>query len=294
MDKVLLRKKIEGARELPTLSSVVAKVTEMIRDPRISTAQVAAAISEDPALTARTLKLVNSAFYGFPQRVNSVSRAIVILGFNNVRNLVMTASVFDKLSGKAASSLFPMDRFWEHSIATAVAADATAKALHFTAEQEDAFVAGLLHDIGKVALVHVLPKMMESIQQRVASGGWIGRAEEAELETTHQDVGLWLVEKWNFPPGLCQAVRLHHRPEQAREHRRLVMVVHLADLVARGLNVGSGGDRSMPPVSDRVWGELDLSEETLDRCFAGTVEGLGKAGAFFEMIRGGAAAGVAT
>jgi putative nucleotidyltransferase with HDIG domain len=285
MNKDLLRKKIEGARNLPTLSVVVAKVTEMIRNPRTTAAQVAVAISEDPALSARVLKMVNSSFYGFSQRVTTVSHAIVILGFNAVRSIVMAVSVFDALGKSGGSS--KLEELWEHAITVAVAADAVAKEMGLKSEKEEAFVAGLLHDVGKVALAHVVPESVEAIWQRVEQEqGWVGQAEERVLGVSHPEVGAWLTESWKFPASLQAAVRLHHLPEQAQEHRKLVMVVHVADLVARVLNIGSGWDRTFPPCSSRAWKELGITEEKMEKCFASTVEGLSRAGTFFEMIHG--------
>lgn len=284
LEPIERRRLLDGSRDLPTLPTVVTKVNQMARDPRVSAAEVARVISEDQALTAKVLKLVNSPFYGFPQRVTNITRAIVILGFNRVRNLALTASVLS--SFQTGHGGFSIAAFWAHSIATAIAADSLAKILRLPAEEEDAFTAGLLHDIGKLVHIQLFKDEFAMVLQTVgADDCLIMEAERRVMGVSHAETGGWLAERWSFPPSISAAIRLHHQPEQAREHRRLVMVVHLSDILARAIGLGSGGDMRLPVVSEDAWRELGVQRGVLDKCFDEMSSGVEKSVEFLEMVR---------
>ena len=278
-----LQKIVEESKDLPTLSTVVTKVGEMVRDPRVSAAEVGRAISEDQALTAKVLKLVNSSFYGFPQRVNNITRAIVILGFNRVRNLALTASVLSALPKRHGP--FSVASFWAHSVATAIASDSIARIMRFASEEEDAFVSGLLHDIGKLASIHLFRPEFEEVMEAVVEKNYLMvEAEQGVMGVTHANVGGWLSQRWNFPESIAASIRMHHQPELARQNRRLVMIVHVGDIVARSLGLGSGGDMRIPVVDATAWRELGLTHEALDQCMKETLDRTEQTKEFLEMV----------
>lgn len=282
-DPQALHKIVQETRDLPTLPAVVARVGEMVRNPRVSAGDVGKAISEDQALTAKVLRLVNSAFYGFPQQVNSITRAVVILGFSRIRNLALTASVLTALPSRHRA--FSVHAFWTHSIATAVASDAIARVLRYTGEEENAFVAGLLHDVGKLAEMHLFADEFGEVLERVArDDSLIGQAEEHVMGVTHAQIGGWLAERWNFPAALSVAIRLHHQPDLAREHRKLAMIVHLADILARAGALGSGGDMRIPVVEPTAWNELGVTRDALDRCMQEMSDGVERSKEFLELL----------
>lgn len=278
-----VQKIVEESKDLPTISLVVSKVSEMVRDPRISAAEVGRVISEDQALTAKVLKLVNSSFYGFPQRVNNITRAIVILGFNRVRNLALTASVVGALPTRHGS--FSVVSFWAHSVSTAIACDSLAKIMRFPAEEEDAFVSGLLHDIGKLTCLHLFKSEFEEVMKTVVERNClIAEAEADVIGVNHAQIGWWLSRRWNFPESIATSIRMHHQPELARHHRRLVMLVHVGDIIARALGLGSGGDMRIPTVDATTWGELGLTREVLDQCMKETLDRAEQTKEFLEMV----------
>lgn len=241
-------------------------------------------ISRDASLTSKTLKLVNSAFYGFPKKINSITRAIVILGFNKIKNIALSASIFETFRGVTGRG-FDTKRFWEHSLAVAIATEVVAKDAGLE-EQEDAFVAGLLHDIGKIIIAAHLKNEFIAIVKSVEEEGLLmAEAEEKVLGANHALIGKWLGEKWKFPDGLVAPTARHHQPRLAREFRELTYAVHLADILARALGVGNGGDGGIPPIDGVVWDRFDLSTAKIEKLCDAVLEGVDRAGAFLELIR---------
>ena len=273
-------KNIDG---VPTLPTVVAEVNEAIRDPRVNASYVGKIITRDQALCARTLRLVNSAFYGFPREINNITRAIIVMGFNKVRNLALTASVLNAF--KTRDQDYDYAGLWKHALGTAIAAEVLAKALK-SGESEDAFVAGLLHDIGKLVMALYARDAFGKICDHVETKHVLMLEAEMELyEIDHALVGAWLADSWKFPPKLTRAIRLHHNPTVAREHQELIYITHVSDIICRALEIGNGGDERIPSLNQAVWGGLKLSDAIIDRCMGETYAGLDKAKDFLEMLK---------
>ena len=255
-----IKQVIEKIDKIPTLPLVVTKLTDLIRNPRTSATDVQNVINKDPALSARVLKLVNSSFYGFSERISSVSHAIVILGFNTIKNIALTASVFD-VFGKdngGADDQFDREAFWLHSIAVAGTSRLIAK--HFRLQNlEDIFVAGLLHDIGKIILDQYAHDQYEKVIQLVREKDMlIVEAEMQVLDLTHAQVGAWLATRWKLPQALVQMIGLHHKPELGNDLAKPVFTIHLADIFVRAMGIGSGGDSKIPKVSRQAWNDLEF------------------------------------
>ncbi len=275
---------MEEVQNLPTLPAVVRKINEVLSSPTANAADVGEIIAKDAALTAKTLKLVNSAFYGFPKKIQSVTRAIVILGFTKVKNVALSASIFDAFRGVTAKG-FDASKFWEHSLGTAIATEVVTQELGLDA-QEDAFVAGLLHDVGKIIIASSLKNEFIRIQSLIAEENLLMfEAEEKVLGASHAAIGKWLAEKWKFPESLVMSTARHHQPRSAREHRDLAYAVHLGDILARALGIGNGGDDGIPAIDETVWERFDMTEARLDKMCEATLIGATKAEAFFELIR---------
>jgi putative nucleotidyltransferase with HDIG domain len=212
--------------ELPPLPAVAARVMSMADDDRTSAMDLAQVLSTDQALTARLIRISNSAYYGFARRVSTVREAVVMLGFKQVRQVAVGASLINTFRGsKGANDAFNVDLFWGHSVAVAVAAEQLAKTTR-AARPEDAFTAGILHDIGRLVIRQVLP---HEFAQAVAMAQSTGvPLFEAELQTTgyaHDDVGRALGERWKFPPHLVEAVRCHHDERLTPENDGLAGVI---------------------------------------------------------------------
>lgn len=256
----LLRIIEDELQDLPPLPAVVMRVMQTINDPTTSALDLNRLISGDPALAAKVLRLVNSSYYGFPRRIATVTHAVVILGFNTVRNLTTSLGVFNAFDTKGQKTALDRDKFWAHGLATAVAAGVIARRKNIAAKMvEEVFIGGLLHDLGKLFLDQYFPDQY-AIALRLAATAKISiwDAEKTALGVGHALVGKRIAEKWNLPPSLTSMIMLHHQPAFAKEHFEITAIIQAADMVARKLNLGSGGDPLVPSLSPEVQQWLNL------------------------------------
>lgn len=252
VDPASFRRKIENLDNLPTLPGVVEKLSFMVESANISTAQVGGMIQADQVLSAKVLRLVNSAFFGFPGKIGTVTHALVLLGFNAVKGLVLTASVFDIMAGE-------MLGLWMHSLGVSVASGVIARRLGLK-DPEEVQVAGLIHDIGKVVLKVESPEYYEEINQKVQQEGLsFIEAEREVLGFDHTKISEWLCDKWNLPAALRAPIIFHHRPLSARESVEATAVVHMADVLVRAVGFGSGGDPGVAILDRDAVKKLDIS-----------------------------------
>lgn len=270
---------------LPTLPPMLARMNQLMMDPGASAADVAKLLSSDPALASKVLRVVNSAFYGLANRVATVTHAIVILGFNTIRNIVLGSSIFEQFKGDSGG-LFDRTQFWKHSIACGAAARALGRRLG-QQHIEELFVAGLLHDIGKVVEdQHLHEQFVQALTIARDRDCLLVAAEEQVLGVTHAEVGALLLGKWNLSKGMVEVVRCHHNPSVAAEGTRTATaIVHFADILARALRVGSGGDRKIPIVSDAAWQVLGLPLDQMDAIVTEAGEEIERAMFFLDFIR---------
>lgn len=246
-----MQREIETLSNLPTLPGVVQVITAMVDDERINAQQVGEVIARDQVLSAKVLRLVNSPFYGFPGRISTVSHAIVLLGFNVIKGLLLSTAVFDSLAEEFRG-------LWEHSLGTAVLSRVLAKEKGLR-DPEEVMVAGLLHDIGKVILSFVAKEDYVGVIHRARERHvHILDVEYEVFGFTHTAVAGWLADRWSMPERLSDAMRYHHRPEGSKNHYDTVAVVQLADILARSLEFGDGGDSSMPVIDTEAFRSLDV------------------------------------
>ena len=257
LDDLELRKSIEALKNIPTLPGTVQKIGEMVDSPTISATEVGKVIAQDQVLAAKVLRLINSSFYGFPGRISLVSHGVVLLGFNVVKGLVLSASVFDMMDEK-------MIWLWEHSMATSAVSGIIARHLNHP-EAEEVAVAGLLHDIGKVLMAVELPEYLEPLDAYVAEKN-VSRvvAEKEVLGITHCHVASWLCAKWNLPINLSEPLMYHHAPRRAEHAPVQAAIVHLANVLTRARGFGSGGDPFVPKINLYAWDKLGLTVKDLD------------------------------
>jgi putative nucleotidyltransferase with HDIG domain len=262
-----LKRFIAKIEDLPTLPRTVLRITEFINDPRASANDLARIITDDQVLTARLLKLVNSSFYGFQQRISTVTDAILMVGFDAIRSLLLTTSVFDLFPSRTTRSRRDQEMLWDHSLACAVGAKAIGAAVRHE-KLEELFVAGLLHDIGKIVVMALRPEDFARVADRVREGRLLISAAEMEvLGCTHADIGRLLAERWNLPVKLVTIIAGHHTPTDGAFDAEC-SIVHLADILARALQLGSGGDPMVPPVDHAAWELLKLKPVSLDDIMA--------------------------
>jgi putative nucleotidyltransferase with HDIG domain len=251
--------------DLPPLPKVVHRIMQTVNDPNTSAEDLNRLISLDQGLASRILRIVNSAYYGFPKRISTVTNAVVILGFNTVRNLVLGVSAFAMLPPKAPGAI-GLDRtlFWEHCVAVAVGSSIIARKrrLKTRAAIEEAFLGGLLHDIGQLFMDCYFPvpyavSMAYAQKQSVP----IVEAETLVLHIDHASVGRKIAEHWNFPASLCECVGSHHRPDPNLEHAEMASTVHAANWLGWQSGVGSIQLETAPELDPVVAEWLGFSEE---------------------------------
>ena len=263
-----LDRMISRVEDLPTLPRTLLKITELVNDPKSSARDLARIITDDQVLAARLLKLVNSSFYGFPQPISTITGAIVLLGFDAIRNLLLTTSVFDLFSNRRKISLIRQEQFWDHSLGCAVGAKVIGNYLRYD-KVEELFVSGLLHDIGKIVEMIFIPDEFKNINQLIRDDNiFMITAEEKILGYSHPQVGKLLAERWNLPPKLINVILHHHQPSEARQFLLEAAIVHLADILCRSLNIGYGGDNKMPALDKMAWDMMRIQPEALESIMA--------------------------
>lgn len=233
LQDIILRR----VRDLPSIPDMVDKIVAKLAQPDTNAAEIARLISYDPGLTSKVLRIVNSAAYGFQRQISSVQHAIMILGFNQVRGMVLSASLV-KLFGNGKSHGLDPDSFWKHSIQTGIASRVLANHWHIP-YAEDAFSAGILHDIGKITLDTYFGQEYRNVveaarQQRLLPHGDAFLALEKQLiSLDHTEIGYQLALRWRLPETFKAVIRYHHAPEQAEEAVDLVFVVALANAFSK-------------------------------------------------------------
>lgn len=245
-----------AVKSLPTLPSALVEMNRMLEDSNISTEQIAELISKDQVLSAKVLKMVNSPIYGFPGRISSVHHALVLLGFNVVRGLLLSTSVFENLPAH-------MNKLWDHSMATSLASAEIARILKYSDPGEFA-VAGLLHDIGKVVIEVQLPEASSQVRKLIKNQDLnIRQAEEEILGFRHDKVNEWLGNIWRLPLVLREGITYHHNPQAAPNYPEIAACVQLGDFLARVFQQGSGGDDQVPEISPQTFKMLGLNQHVL-------------------------------
>jgi HD-like signal output (HDOD) protein len=237
MEKELLKKKIQSIIQLPALPAIAIEIINMVEDPRTSASMLGRVISKDQVLTAKVLKIANSPFYGFSRKIATIDFAIIVLGFDTLKEVVMSVSLISSLSKKLTRE-FNSRQFWDHSIACGVIARALARNHGYRVIGE-VFIAGLLHDIGILIINQYLfneyKEIVKLIKQEKIS---LEDAEMRVLGVTHGEIGSWLAEKWNFPGQLVDTIAFHHHPIQSEQYREIVSIIHMADVLCQKLDNG--------------------------------------------------------
>jgi putative nucleotidyltransferase with HDIG domain len=279
-----IRTTVEGITGLPTLPAVIDRISRLLQNPQTSAEEIGRAITVDQALAAKVLKLVNSAFYGFPGKIGTITHAVVILGFTTVKNVVLTASIFDIFHKKTQQfANFDIQKFWEHSIACGAAAQAIAKQIG-NESKETCFIAGLIHDLGKLILCQHLPQELARIADNAAAKNILFYDSERELsDITHPEIGAILGARWNLPPELQQAILNHHNPSPSHSNYVIAAIVHCADVLIRALDYGNGGDSKIPVMAENVWRNLGLENIPLSPLLEAITDEYQKAMVFLQI-----------
>jgi putative nucleotidyltransferase with HDIG domain len=253
---------LKGVVSVASLPGVFLRLSQVVSDPRTSAADVGRVIAEDPGLTARLLKLVNSAMYNFPSRIETVSHAISIVGTAQLQDLALATSVI-RLFASIPQGLVTMESFWRHSVACGVTARALASRRR-EPNVERFFVAGLLHDIGRPIMYMQVPDQSRiAVTRSKEEKKPLFQLEHELLGFDHSHVGAALLDLWKLPPALKEAVAHHHHPERATRFPIEAAVVHVSDLIANAMSLGSSGETGIPPFAPWAWEQIGLSHGVL-------------------------------
>jgi len=252
---------IKEDTNLSTLPDIFRLVTEAISKPNSSAHDIANVISKDTNLSARLLKIVNSAFYGYPSRIDTLSRAVNVVGTKQLSTLAIGVNMIHMFKN-IPSRIINMKLFWKHSILCGINARiiASYKSIQNT---ERMFVAGLLHDIGRLLLYNYLPD--QSLQMITTARGTHNLLCNVECDSVaynHMEIGGELLKKWKLPVSLEDTVRHHHNPQRA-QNRLEASIVHLADIITNAMGIGSSGEILIPSLNHESWTQVGLSANVI-------------------------------
>ena len=255
---------LENVQELSTLPTSFLHIMRALRDPNATVKKITKVIELDQAITMKILKLINSSFYGLSRTVSSVQQAIVLLGANTLENIVMSVSIFKAMSGMNKNELFDREAFWQHSIGVGVISRFIAAQTR-CCSTDDGFVAGIVHDIGKVIIDQYFPDHFKNVVRYVHTHKILFyNAERELLGVDHAEIGAKITDKWRLPPKLVEVIEKHHNFSPEREDAPLIALIQIADMAARKFKIGSGGDNLIPPIYPATWEQLNLDPTSID------------------------------
>jgi HD-like signal output (HDOD) protein len=277
---------------MPSLSTTVTKVLETCNNPNASPNDLNRVISLDPVLTGQVLRLINSAYYALPNPITSLTRAIIMLGLNTVKNLALSFAILETMSGKGAFRVFSINDFWAHSLCVAVAARQLSMVTGTSvSSREDFFIAGLLHDLGKIPLNTQFPDQYRRVLD-------VSRNEQRPLQDLerellgidHCSVGELIAQKWQLGTNLMQSLVYHHKPDEVSPaDRPFVTLVALANSYANLLKIGSAGDvaENHHPIIPYLLEQSRLDWTILDNLRDQVLDAIEKAKIFLEISHKG-------
>lgn len=257
---------VTGVIRLVSLPEVCIRVNEMMGDTQVTASDIGKVIGQDAGLTARLLKIVNSSFYGFPSRIETVSRAVTVIGLRELRGLVLAASAIETFS-KIPNDIFNIVNFWRHSVYCGVVAQLLAE-LQNVLHSERLFVAGLLHDVGKLIVCNKLPKLSREVIEKVILEGRLDFEVEQELMGfDHTEVGGELLKEWQMPETLYEAVRFHHEPQKSEKTSMEACLVHIANTMTGMAEQGIDIEIVVQPFDDFAWEVVSFDKSVIEDVF---------------------------
>ena len=284
MDSKTILKKLDHIDDLPTLPFIAMEVNKMLQDYDISIDKLVKTIERDQAIVPKILKLVNSAFFGFRSKIGSISHAVVLLGFNTVRNAVVSISIIDAFSkNEEALEGFDVAEFWRHSLAVAVISRHLAEKSRLQLP-DDSFTGGLLHDIGKIILFQYFRNLFNKV--------WISEmknnlsfydAEKKEIPITHVRIGGYLAKKWQLPESLIDAIRYHHVLNKNVNNFNLSITVHAADIIANSFMPGQKNKLDFSLIYPDAASLMKPQLDTVSKWFPGVLKEIKSAYKFFNI-----------
>jgi HD-like signal output (HDOD) protein len=254
--KTDLQNLVDQSPQISSLPEIFFQINEAVEDPESSFVEIGEIISGDPSLSARLLRVVNSSFFGFPNKIETITHAVTIVGMAQLRDLALATTVVNQFKG-IPKNLINMEKFWLHSVATGL----TAKVIAIYRREANAdrfYLMGMLHDLGRLLLLINIPESVKMVMDKYAKGGTMYAAENDMLGFDHAAVAGKLMQAWQLPGMLQEAVAYHHKSQHAPHYPVAASIVHVADFIAHGMELGSCGERFVPPLHPKAWELLDL------------------------------------
>ncbi|MEI7816830.1 MAG: HDOD domain-containing protein [Desulfuromonadales bacterium] len=248
---------LNDVSSVPSLPLLYSRLDESINHPRSSIADIAKILSEDQGLASRILKLANSPLFGYFSKIDTITQAVTIIGIQQVRDLALAISVMGLFKG-LPEDLITMERFWQHGIGVALAARVLATSQRET-NLERFFVAGILHDIGRLVMFIRIPDLCREMMINARESNiCLYDVERQCLGFDHADVGGALLRRWKLPIRVAEPVEFHHRCNQAGQFPRESAILHCADLIVHAMGIGSSGDALVPTLTPGAWERLGI------------------------------------
>ncbi|MDP4029718.1 MAG: HDOD domain-containing protein [Gallionella sp.] len=258
-------KLVQGVGGLVTLPNVFIRINQLVEDPNSSTADIAKAVSQDPSFTVRLLRVANSPFYGFSSTIDTVAKAVSVIGTSQIRNLALSMSVARTFAG-LPNNLVSMDNFWHHSLYCALTARILARQAR-KCDPEAVFTAGLLHDIGELIIFNRLPEQAKEALLLVldqVDDLPVYQAERQVIGFDHAQVGGELARQWNLPPLLEECIAYHHSIGEAKRHPRETALVHLANILAQMAELDTLNSDDVSAIDTHAWELTGLDEAVIE------------------------------
>src|SRR5688572_22720792 len=242
-DHATIIEKVKNCPRLPSLRSIETALRELLHADNRFTTQISEVIRRDPSLTARLLRLVNSVYYGLTTPVNSIEEAVFYLGIRQIRQLAVVTPVIEDFQKLAGATAFQWREFWQHCIATAILTRELTSSMMRLDDESD-YVAGLVHDVGRIVMASAFPNHFNAIYQDDDSedGEDILERESRILGVDHTELGAIYLSQHQLPGVLAEVARHHHNPERCEKSRELTAAVHIADLLVRYAHIGTSGN----------------------------------------------------
>jgi len=229
--------KLEALRNIASIPKIIFEVSQVIKSDPGNSYKLSGVISKDQGLTTKVLSIANSPMYGLPRKVSSLEFAIMLMGTEELHQMVTAISLSDSFKFRSTDKFNYMD-YWKHSMLVGTAAKDIARRLGHGDLSGEAFLSGMLHDIGMQIIATSFAEEFNSILSSVSSGMIFLKAERETLGLTHQEIGKYLIQKWKLPENLADAIEFHHTPSQSEKNSVLASIVHLADSMTEEFKVG--------------------------------------------------------
>ena len=269
-----LTKIMDKVDAFPSIPGSAVRLLELVDQADAPIDEIEEVLRLDPGLTANVLKLTNSAFFGLPAKVGSVKRAVMLLGLNKLKQLIMASCVNAVMDKDIPGYDLPAGELWRHSIAVSVAAEGLVRELNLDSG-DDIFTAALLHDVGKLVLGQFIDEDYAALAAAAGNSVSFEIAEKEVLGTDHAEVGARILEHWALPDALVHAVRWHHNPEKAEEVHPSTDIVHVANMLCLMLGIGVGREGLQYQPSPVVTRRLGLKPFHLEKLASQTIQTMG-------------------